>query len=189
MALSNWDTFAMNEKGEPCKGEFVSPLGVNVGIYKNWIYVRDEIAWQEGGHFIKPTIMEIYDSIVRYKDVSIISKSEDGTIYMVAWSGWSHKATLKGITGIGCYGYADDKYVGVTNEQLKRLKKILNTEYECGWYSVPEEFKNIDLSKGKRFNQGDMFFHEQLGTDKQCSVIGDAGEPILSKALKDIRHD
>lgn len=183
MALSNWDTFAMNEKGEPCK-EFKSPLGVEVEIYKNWIYIRDEAGWQEGGQFIKPTIMEIHSSIVRYKDVTIISKSEYGTVYIVAWSGYSHKNDLKGMTGIGTYGFRGNKYVGVTDLQLKRLKKFLNKEQKVGWYDIPKEFKDMDFNKGKRFNQGDMFFHEQLGTDKSCSEVGRAKEPILSKALR-----
>lgn len=41
MALSNWDTMSMDEKGKTLSGEFVSPLGVKVEFYKNWIYVRE----------------------------------------------------------------------------------------------------------------------------------------------------
>ena len=47
MALSNWATFSINEKGEACGGEFVSPQGVEVEIYKSWFYVRDKGAWRK----------------------------------------------------------------------------------------------------------------------------------------------
>ena len=59
MALSNWDTFAVDEKGEPTDGRFTSALGVEVEIYKNWLYVRDEQAWRDGGRFVSPTVMSM----------------------------------------------------------------------------------------------------------------------------------
>src|SRR5271154_4408257 len=72
MALSNWDTLAVDEKGEPCSGSFVSPLGIEIEIYKNWLYVRDAKAWVESDHcFTNDTIMQIENGKLRYKDVEI----------------------------------------------------------------------------------------------------------------------
>ena len=85
MALSNWDIFAMNHKGEPCNGKFISPSGIEVGIYKIWIYVRDK----ECGDCNRPnnTVMQIYESRLSYKDVQIVSIFKNYTLYMAVWSG------------------------------------------------------------------------------------------------------
>ncbi len=181
MALSNWDTFAMNEKGEPCKGEFISPLGVRVTIYKNWVYVYDEVAWQENIKcHQKPCVMEIFKSEMQYKDVVIVSDFIDNTIYLAVFS---YTEPLTGMVGVGSYGFDDDgKYVGVTKTHLRKLKDFLETE--TNYFSIPVELKELSLKDGNRFNQGDMFFHEKLGIDKQCSVPGKAEEPILMKMLK-----
>lgn len=185
MALSNWDTFAMNEKGEPCKGEFVSPLGVCVAIYKNWIYVRDEVAWKEGGHHIKPTVMEVFRSELEYKDISIVSDFIDNSVFVAVWIGWEHKGTLKGMVGCGVCGFDEEgEYVGVTEKHIDVLKDFLNTERD--YFQIPSVLSKLSLGKGKRFNQGDMYFHEKLGTDKQCSVPRKAEEPFLTIMLKEM---
>jgi hypothetical protein len=87
MALSNWDTMAVNAKGEPTNGVFTSKLGVTVEIYKNWLYLRDEKAWQEGGRFVKSTVGQIESGVLTYKDVSIVAKrGPQGGVYCVVKS-------------------------------------------------------------------------------------------------------
>lgn len=71
MALSNWDTLAVNQDGDPVAGTLVSPMGVEVAIYKNWLYVRDAKAWREGGAYVADTVMEIREGVIRYLDVDI----------------------------------------------------------------------------------------------------------------------
>lgn len=186
MALSNWDTFAMNEKGEPCKGEFVSPLGVRVAIYKNRVYVYDEVAWQESMIcHNKPCVMEIFKSEMNYKDVYIISDFIDNAVYLAVFS---YTEPLTGMVGCGVYGFDEEgEYVGVREKHIDFLKDFLNTERD--YYQIPNVFSKLSLRKGKRFNQGDMFFHDKIGTDKHCSVPGKAEEPILMKILKQKKGD
>lgn len=53
MALSSYATMAFTHEGKPNNGAYISPCGVNVEVYKNWIYIYDEKAWQENGGFRK----------------------------------------------------------------------------------------------------------------------------------------
>jgi hypothetical protein len=108
MALSNWDTLAVNLKGEEIDGSFTSPLGVEVSFYKNWIYVRDPVAWQDGGKFVKDTVMQISEGVIDYKDVSIHAiRGPQNGIYAFVHSGYEHDDTFRGMIGCGVYGFGD----------------------------------------------------------------------------------
>ena len=187
IALSNWDTLSFNEKGEPVGGIFRSPMGVDVEIYKNWIYIKDKAAWQKGA-YAEPFIMEIWKSELCYKDVHVVSDFVENSIFVAAWSGWMHENTLKGMVGCGVYGFdSNGEYVGVTRTHLSYLKLFLESKYpfkERIYFIIPNSLKDIELENGKRFNQGDMFFHKEIGTNTQCSTIGKAEEPVMMKILK-----
>lgn len=185
MALSNWDTFTMTHEGKPCGGVFTSPQGVSVEIYKNWIYLRDK-DWNKVKDW--SPVMEIYDSRTHYKDVNIASKFINHTIYVATWSGYDYDKSVHGMVGIGTMGYdVKGKYVGVTEKHITRLKKFLNEKSIIYSVEIPDILKNIDLHKGKRFNQGDKFFSKTTGTDIQCSSIDEAKEPIFSQLIKNMK--
>lgn len=183
MALSNWDQMSMSHEGKPMSGTYKSPLGVEVSLYKNWIYVRDKNAWEEGGHYKEPTIMNIHNSEMVYKDTTIISKTVNGVLYLITWNGWEHTNTLTGMIGIACYGFKKDKYIGITKnmiEKLDRFRKSRNFIETC----IPINLQDVDLNNAKRFNMGDMFFHDEIDLPKQCSDVEKAEEPYLSRILK-----
>jgi hypothetical protein len=211
MALSNWDTFAMDFKGNPSSGEFVSPLGVRVEVYKNWLYVKDEKAWRKGGHFVDGTVMQVTEGIIDYQDVHIaaVRGPQDG-VYTVIWND-DYKHPAQGIVGCGVYGYKEKEWVGVEQESVEFFQHLLqdyevveetlhgtthhgngttsktSTNIKYNAYvmeTIPDEARSLDLSKGIRFNQGDMFFNENLETNLEASAPGEASEPILMQALK-----
>jgi len=186
MALSNWDTFAMTHENKPCGGVYTSPRGISVEIYKNWIYLKDK-DWNKVGDW--HPVMEIYDAKIHYKDVNVVSKFINHTIYVATWSGYDdNDNSLRGMVGIGTMGHdVKGQYVGVTARHLIRLKKFLNTKSIICSIEIPEVLKNLDLQKGKRFNQGDKFFSKTIGTDIQCSYIDEAKEPILSHFIKNMK--
>lgn len=102
MALSNWETLAVNAKGEPINGVFVSKLGVKVDFYKNWLYVADEAAWVEGCRYTKPTIMNVDSGEFTYKDVTIIAKrGPQQGIYAVIYSQRFERVPEEGCTQCG----------------------------------------------------------------------------------------
>ncbi len=180
MALSNWDTLAVNEKGEHCNGEYTSPLGVSVVFYKNWLYVRDERAWREGGKFGKSTVAEIHLGTIDYQDISIIAvRGPKNGVYACIYNGYGKDAT--GIVGCGIYGYEGDEFVGVGEREKHFFSEFLSDEN----YMIPESFRKLDLSGSKRFNQGDAFFQKQgimIGSIETES--GKADKPILQKLLE-----
>lgn len=206
MALSNWDTLALNEKGESIGGAFRSPLGVVVRFYKNWIYVNDAKAWVEGGRFVQDTIMEVRSGDFHYKDVQVLAvrgpqdgiyaavyttvyeKPSDGCDKCKVARGKHHAAGcvdkietyVLGMVGCGVYGYNGDEWVGVDAESKLFLAEwIMNEDSE-----LPDDLRNVDLSKALRFNQGDAFFAERLGQEIPATLPGQAQPSVLSQAFQ-----
>jgi hypothetical protein len=86
MALSDFDLLAVNEKGKPTNGVHVSPLGIRVEIYKNWIYIQDPKAWRKESGWTKPTIMKIDSGSFLYLDVcGIVLRGPQGGAFVVVW--------------------------------------------------------------------------------------------------------
>jgi len=150
MALSNWDTFAVNEKGESVDGSFVSPHAVVVDIYKNWLYVSDEKAWEEGGGFVRPVVMEIQEGHIRYKDMHIYAvRGPQQGIYCAVWipryvvKRVTGKDKILAVFGCGVYGYEEDgEFVGVKQESLEFLKNMIKSLCD---FESPVEFLAADL--------------------------------------------
>lgn len=125
MAVGDYDAMSigfgeLENKNRSC---ITSPLGIEAEIYKTWVYIRDEKAWQDGGMFVHPTVMEIRQGEILYKDLRIeIEKDEDHVIYCKIQYGYEHrkdKEPYGGIYGVGMYGE-------VENEHMDKLKKIYN---------------------------------------------------------------
>ena len=117
----------------PCDGIFVSPLGVRVELYKNWLYVGDRSAWRDGGFFIQDTVMQIQRGSLCYLDVMIEAERLEGpdgdTIVFAAWS--SSDKNVRGIVGAGTYAYQTlengrEVYHGITPEHVQRLREFLD---------------------------------------------------------------
>lgn len=189
MALSNWDTLCFNHKGKICSGDFMSPMGVNVVAYKNWLYVRDKKSWRKGT-YAEPTVMEVNSGELCYMDVNIrcefqsdFDDSSDDTedwhsnynrIVYCIWNSYDNEPDFTGICGVACMADMD-------SNDVEALKIFLQDKDKDIYSNIPERFKNIDLSKGKRYNQGDAYFHDVLGTDRQCTLVGESKDTIFSQ--------
>lgn len=126
MALSNWDTLALDEKSKPTNGVITSPLGVEVEIYKNWLYIRDKKAWQKGGRYVEPTIATVQFGEMSYKDVQIhaVRGPKEG-VYCVVEAG--EKDIM---VGCGIYGFTGGgRWVGVCKKEVDFLRRWI-TSYE-----------------------------------------------------------
>lgn len=173
MALGNWATAAVNEKGEPIEGTFVSPLGVEVEIYKDSLHVHDERAWREDGGFMSPVVMVVRQGSVRYQDVHIEAvRGHEDCIVSAVWSGSGDDAKV--MLGIGCYGFGErGEWLGVTPAHVGSLREFLSRGYmvdlgEAGiepWFSHDHEewVRNVPLNRMEQFSQGDAFFAGHLG--------------------------
>lgn len=203
MALSNWDILAIDHEGNPSNGVFRSSTGVEVEFYKNWLYVRDEAGWTDNG-FMRPTVMQISEGSIRYKDVEIVAfrGPQDG-VYAVVWhthypkraEGEPYKpAVITGMAGCGVYGYSGDVWTGVAPESTQFLAHELNVKYphssripkhDRGEFvrAVPDLFRALPFESGQRFNQGDAFFADKLGIDVPATSPGEAMSPILMRVL------
>ena len=201
MALSNWDTLAVNLNGEAQAGFFVSPGGVRVEIYKNWIYVHDPKAWREGGFFTQNVVMEIQHGDLHYHDVEIrVIRGPQNGAYVVCWhANYKNEQTeYTGMIGCGVYGYKVDKWVGVTPDSVEFLQKwVSNKEriqvedvitsdlIETCYFDLPEEIAGVKLDQATRYNQGNMYFTEKVGTPLDATKPGEpSDQPTMMKLLK-----
>ena len=125
MALSNWDTFAVDEQSKPTNGCIVSSLGVRVEIYKNWLYVHDDKGWQEGEVYVKDLVAEIREGVLTYKDIHITAhRGPKGGIYVIVETG--RDKTRQIMVGIGCYGFVGDEFVGVQQTEIEHLRAMMD---------------------------------------------------------------
>ncbi len=184
MALSNWDTFALNHKGEASDGSFESH-GTSAEIYKNWIYIRDPQMWREGLSYVEPTIMELNEGDLTIGKLHIRAvRGPKSGIYAVVWTGHEHDDSIQGMVGIGCYGFDEEgEWVGADDAEVEFFKGKL-TEW-ASEYEIPKLFAELDLQQGQRFNQGDAFFGKALGTEIPTTEPGEGEEPLLIQALKE----
>lgn len=209
MALSNYDSFALDEQGRSTCGSITSALDIEVELYKTWLYIHDPKAWQEGSSFTKSIVMRIQEGELTYKDTRI--KARRGPkqgVYFVVETG--NETNRKIMIGIGCYGYVGDRFVGVDQAEIAFLRTWLNeweddrpmmhemgleltleeeaqrTAKDADWfkhYTFPTWIRQIDLDRGKRFNQGDAYFADRLGTDTPATEPGKALPTMMSRLV------
>lgn len=188
MALSNWDTLAVDHDSNPINGVIKSKMGVQIKIYKNWLYVEDDVAWQEG-RYTEPTIMEIHSGNLTYKDVAIYAEKgpQNGIYCVVCTPSWvDEKAGKKpdAMIGIGCYGCSGDEWVGVHSGSVDFLISMIKLNIDNLPWSYKEILEGLNFKKALRFNQGDEYFANELDFSTPASTIGESSEPIIMKALK-----
>ena len=105
MALSNWDTLAIDPDGNPTKGEFQIGDYV-VEIYKNWIYLKNSNLWK---HLKNPSFTG-----------GVLGQIESGNFYFDGFYIWATRGSQNSIqmivkestegkifAGVGCYGFED----------------------------------------------------------------------------------
>jgi len=191
MALSNWDTFAVDVTGA-CDGGFAASQGdVSVEIYKNWLSVRSPSLWHEGCGFSEPVVATVEEGRLKIGAVQMLARRgpSDG-VYCCLWESVYGRDgegnLLPGITrtmaGIGIYGFVDEEWVGVTDEHLTFLAAMIREGLAS--YDLPREFAELDLGAGRRFNQGDVFFAGVFGVETPTAEVGDPGQPLFDDALE-----
>jgi len=76
-------------------------------------------------------------------------------------------------------------WIGVTKETIADYKKWV-TKLHKDEYIDKDWLNSINWDELIRFNQGDAFFAEQLGTDLPASSPEKSNEPIISQAFKNV---
>lgn len=177
MAISDYDTLALDYKGKPTNGVFKSrESGASVEIYKNWLYVRDPKSWVENAYFTNPTMMQVHSGALTYKDISIIaSRGKENEIRCIVTTSKyneKRKPTINRMIGIGVYGWKS------------RIKEYLE-EHE-GLKNVNEkEWENIGISKGNSEGWDEFELLTKIDP-KKCEPVKDKnGNKIEYKVRKD----
>lgn len=217
MALSNWDTMAVDLDGKPASSSFTSPSGVTVEVYKNWLYIRDPKAWRESSSYEEPTVAELSNGELCYQDVTIAAKRgpQEG-VYAVIWvPGYKYQPKdgkldyalpERGMIACGVYGYDGHDFVGVRPEsvqwfiyQLRGQHKefydidgrqigIDVSDWDCG-AGFPKRVRTLDFSQAVRYNQGDAFFADRASVPVDSTKPGEAGPTVLSQLIDDMKEE
>jgi hypothetical protein len=191
MALSDYVVLAQDEHGKEIGDRIVSPMGIGVEIYKNWLYVRDGRSWRSRSRFTSPTVMMIRQGNLIYQDLNILALRgpQDG-VYVVAWHTDS-RGRPHGMIGCGTEAHIEDRNhrhreTGVTGRSLAWFRKELHREEEAWgamgtedpgtgkWisiphstiqevYDVPDCFREARLGRSRWANQGSMFMSRAMG--------------------------
>lgn len=169
MALGNWATLAVRFDGtliDTVKVDWQkSPSGVLVEIYKNWVYVNDELRPHASNDtFVHPCAMSVRQGDLTYADWSILAcrGPQDG-IYLAAWfheqreERSAEPRRVHGFVGCGVYGYDDHTWVGVKPGSVDFLR---------GWIAsvadeLPEQASKVVIPF-EHVNQGSAFFGRNI---------------------------
>lgn len=188
MALSNWDTLAVDEAGAPIEdASFTSDNGlVTVGFHKNWLQISSPEMWSDGGAFVNPVIGSIQEGELLIGNLEILAvRGPQSGIYacvqqLVRDDDGSYRR--RGMVGCACYGFMDqsDLWVGITENEGNFLRGFMLQRLEA-------PFRDIDLSGAVRFNQGDAFFAGEFGIEAPNTVPGESDSPILLDAIEGIK--
>jgi hypothetical protein len=182
MALSNWDTLAFDTAGEAGSGVLKDAFGKPsfLEIYKNWLYVMDETDKadiESPGRFVAE-IQEGSVTVLSFRIIAARGKQEGVYVYAETGYSYSKDQPFECMSGIGCYGYDYDRWVGVEEETLDDFFLFLEANAPKKYFDKVVEADRV------RFNQGDAYFAKHLGTDLQASKPGKAKDPVITEFLK-----
>jgi hypothetical protein len=176
VALSNWDTFALDEKNEPTNGIFKSPLGILVSIYKNWIDIYEGYEGHE-------MVSRVQRGELLHGDTRIVATRgpKDGVYSVVSNFDYQTKK-LSFMIACGVYGYTESgEFVGIQLDDLTFLREWLDEDEN----DFEPEIRAIDLTKGLRFNQGDAYFAKHIpGLDLAATQPGKPTPTVLSRFFR-----
>lgn len=260
MALSNWDTLAIDRNGKSCVGKTNFKTGINIEIYKNWVYLFSKKNWSDETGFGKPYIGSINEGEGSILGINYNAKRGLQSGIYIFVTKWQNKVK-KYFAGIGCYGYHSrvkeylenyegeknvneeewdicstntpvskggklmnsnhdfievlrkinpKTYESILDENGKKIEYIVNPGFELTvWTGVQKEtledfkqwiekeclsiehdkkdkkwFDSINWNDLHRFNQGDMFFSNNLNIDLNSSKLEESEKPIIEEILK-----
>ncbi len=162
MALGNYNSLTYNERGEPNDGTFISPMGVKVQVYKNWLYVHDEHSWQNDPKdmgFSSPTVMQVHFGHIAYKDVEMLVTFHDhyDTCCFVVWCPGYHydDQVTRGMLGMAAYAYDEDMVHAFDGEQVEYLREVYADSKKAREFTW-----NVQVDDGE--NQGIRYIVEHM---------------------------
>lgn len=125
MALSDWDTLAFDNDGNPCNGIIKSFDGeTSVEAYKNWLYVRDKKMWKKDCPFTGDTIAKIENGSVHLSNFHIqaVRGPQDSVVAVITTTNWDEKTEVYSVRRM--FVIAGDGY----KDKTKQLAKALNVD-------------------------------------------------------------
>ena len=140
MALSDYTSLVVDEKGDTAESSVTSPMGVKVGLYKTWLYIEDKAAWRAGGSYIKPVVMQVFAGCLCYKDIHVFAFRDylDNICVVVYYQ--DDSGSYHGMMGFGVYG---DRIPKPLLSRFSRELKRRNNLFFHGIHLIPNLFLKI----------------------------------------------
>jgi len=157
MALGNWDKLCFDESGNLAPRGLVSPMGVSVYLYKDWVFVDDPraVEGRQGRLFADGTVMRVKSGHLTYLDVELHVQhcqtvDDRETVLLVAWCPYMDDPV--GISGVGTRLHDDrGTRVGVTVEQLMGLFQLWSLAGELTESYCPFNVGKLEFRGGIAF--------------------------------------
>ena len=176
MALSNWDTLAINNSGKGCNGEVKGKLA-SLEIYKNWAYIHSKKMWNEDTGYVKDVIAQINSGNLYLGGLNIqaIRHESQNSIFVFVDAGtYNKKRHDNFFAGIGCYAYYSkvDEYLNWKGIELKYA------DYNAGSrnYRINEKGETIHIREFidiiSFYDENDKLITE-LEVDKEFGELTD----------------
>lgn len=214
MSLSEWDTMALDATGTPSRGR-VESEGVSIEIHKNWLYLRDARSWAADQPFTNNVVAQIHEGELQYKKFRILARRgpQDGVFALVEVGYETNRQIL---AGCGVNGYSNPTWPCGHQDVASQVCGPDFEGSVCGhcegptvepeWVGVTAESRDFlaamiverlredpvassilaGLRSALRFNQGDRFFADHLGTQVPVTLIGEAETPVLSRMVQNM---
>jgi hypothetical protein len=161
MSSSDYHSLLLSKNGIVRNNTFVTPLRIEVQVHKNWLYIKDFQAWENGGQFSVPTVMEIRHGLFTYKDVMVFAKrGPNRGIYFVIWVEQYAQYYFDFVVGLGMSAYRDWvayelKKLNLYDKKTKDNWTLSSTITNQVYLKNLEKNENIlihDAQKGKQYN-------------------------------------
>ena len=140
MAIANYASWSIDERGLDAHCDFVSPMGIHVNIHKDFAYLDDPAAWTKLRADNPPHIVaEIHAGMLCYKDLHMCSRTTPSGLFFLAC--WAFQPGVKvetaatweyihALYGIGKYAFEGNNYIGVTGEDIQAFYEWLDEQHE-----------------------------------------------------------
>lgn len=110
------------------------------------MYLYDEDAWTEDIGYRFPTVAEIHEGRLIYKDFHIIA--ERGPQEGIYFARWVSREPTKALFGVACYGYDDEEWVGVERASIGYLTAFLVRNAREGYPVIDHKLAERIFSMG-----------------------------------------
>lgn len=143
MAIGNHALLSLDTNGQTTDGSLLGESGIRAAVYKNWVYLYDEVAHREEIPYTGETVGEVEEGTMQYGDIEIYAEQgPQNGVYAVFQTGYRHMddSSFEAVASVAPYGHLPDSEFGITEEAARHLPTVVENASGVSWSDfVPYE--------------------------------------------------